>query len=523
MSSGSIADKGKVNPARKVCANNPGTIRHSYSFPRILLANVRSLVNKMEELQIILGKNQIDIACPTETWSATEDSCSIPNYDSHFKPRLDKDGIPLSHGGGVAFFCKCTLPNRILSFSEIENNSKTEVLWLWTRPKNLPKDVSCMIFCIIYYPPRSGFKKELTAYLQLYTDRIRHKYPYAAITLCGDFNELDQKWLSAALSLDQVVKSPTRSDKTLDLIFTNVEDYYSAPKIAPPLGASDHLCIFWTPLLSFPPKPLISYSYRPITDEKIAHFKVKLSSKSWANILCLTNGDEMASKFSAELFQLYCDTFPVKKVSYKSNCKPWINKKILCLTNERDRLFKEGFFQESRKLRNIIISEIRKARKEHGAHVLNKLLCSNPKNLHKCIQDLMGKVSSKFLLLDSNGNPVSADIINDYFSSTCRTHPPLQNMPANSAVSDIPVIRIHQTQLKLENLDTNKSVYPGDIPTKLIVKCAHYLSVPLTAIFKQCLVDGIEDLQLLSDDGGSKIFPDSSSNKVHYGHPFYSR
>ena len=64
-------------------------------------------------------------------------------------------------------------------------------------------------------------------------------------------------------------------------------------------------------------------------------------------------------------------------------------------------------------------------------------------------------------------------------------------MPANSAASDIPVIEIHQTQLKLENLDTNKSVYPGDIPTKLIVKCAHYLSVPLIAIFTQCFVDGI--------------------------------
>ena len=63
-----------------------------------------------------------------------------------------------------------------------------------------------MIFFIIYYPPRSGFKKELTANLQLYTDEIRRKYPYAAITICGDFNELDQKWLSATLSLDQVVK-----------------------------------------------------------------------------------------------------------------------------------------------------------------------------------------------------------------------------------------------------------------------------------------------------------------------------
>ena len=93
----------------------------------------------------------------------------------------------------------------------------------------------------------------------------------------------------------------------------------------------------------------------------------------------------MASKFSADLFQLYRGTFLVKKVNRKYNCKPWINKNILCLINERDRLFKEGFFQESQKLRNMSISETRKARKEHDAHVLNKLLYSNPKNFHKCI------------------------------------------------------------------------------------------------------------------------------------------
>ena len=86
-------------------------IHHSYSFPKILLPNVRSLVNKMEELQIILDKNQNDIACLTEKWSVTEDACSIPNYDSHFKPRSDKDAIPLSHGKGVAFFV--SVPSQI--------------------------------------------------------------------------------------------------------------------------------------------------------------------------------------------------------------------------------------------------------------------------------------------------------------------------------------------------------------------------------------------------------------------------
>jgi len=86
---------------------------------------------------------------------------------------------------------------------------------------------------------------------------------------------------------------------------------------------------------------------------------------------------------------------------------------------------------------------------------------------------------------------VIADIINDYFASICKIHPPIQNMPASSAVTDMPVIEIHQTELKLENLDINKSVCPGNIPTELIVKCAQYVSVPLTAICNQRFVDGI--------------------------------
>ena len=116
-------------------------------------------------------------------------------------------------------------------------------------------------------------------------------------------------------------------------------------------------------------------------------------------ILCLTNGDEMAPEFLAELFQLYYDTFPVKKANCKSNCKPWIKKKTLCLINGCDKFLKEVFLQESWKLQNIVVSEISMTRKEHGAHVLNKLLHSNSKKFHKSIQDLMGKVSSSFSYL----------------------------------------------------------------------------------------------------------------------------
>ena len=41
---------------------------------------------------------------------------------------------------------------------------------------------------------------------------------------------------------------------------------------------------------------------------------------------------------------------------------------------------------------NIVVSEIRKARKEHDGRVLNKLLYLDPKKFYRSVQDLMGKV-----------------------------------------------------------------------------------------------------------------------------------
>ena len=50
-----------------------------------------------------------------------------------------------------------------------------------------------------------------------------------------------------SFNLKPTVKFPTRGDRTLDQMFTNLDDYFSAPLRLPPFGLSDHVTIYMGP------------------------------------------------------------------------------------------------------------------------------------------------------------------------------------------------------------------------------------------------------------------------------------
>ena len=73
------------------------------------------------------------------------------------------------------------------------------------------------------------------------------KYPSCGILLTGDFNKLPTQQLTRHFHLKQTVDFPIRGSSKLDLILTNLADFYDKPYSIPPFGLSDHLTI-----LAFP-------------------------------------------------------------------------------------------------------------------------------------------------------------------------------------------------------------------------------------------------------------------------------
>ena len=76
---------------------------------------------------------------------------------------------------------------------------------------------------------------------------IESTIPNAAIILAGDFNRLDTAQIPIQFHLKQLVKFPTRGERTLDLILTNLNEFYQAPTKDPPFGLSDHNTISIAP------------------------------------------------------------------------------------------------------------------------------------------------------------------------------------------------------------------------------------------------------------------------------------
>ena len=63
----------------------------------------------------------------------------------------------------------------------------------------------------------------------------------------GDFNNLDISDLLTGHDLNQIICEPTRGSAILDLVITNLQQFYKKSLILAPVGTSDHSVINWYP------------------------------------------------------------------------------------------------------------------------------------------------------------------------------------------------------------------------------------------------------------------------------------
>lgn len=103
-----------------------------------------------------------------------------------------------------------------------------ELLAVGCRPYYLPREFSSVIVIVVYIPPSAHAKLATDAIHKVTTDLL-NRSPESAVVISGDFNHC---LLSATLpTFKHYVKVPTRLDKTIDILYTNVK----TPTALPPL------------------------------------------------------------------------------------------------------------------------------------------------------------------------------------------------------------------------------------------------------------------------------------------------
>ena len=124
----------------------PVTLSAKTNFPSLILCSSGSLTNKVDELELVLRINSTPLSIITECWYITTETGAIRGYLNFINTRCDRDDT--RRGGGVGIYCREYLPYRQLNSP---SDSCHETIWLWCRPRGLPRTYSCIILAEVYY------------------------------------------------------------------------------------------------------------------------------------------------------------------------------------------------------------------------------------------------------------------------------------------------------------------------------------------------------------------------------------
>ena len=116
--------------------------------PSVLDTNIRSLRNKMDELQTVVDVNNPDIVCITESWLKPDIPDSTVRLPKYILFRRDRP----THAGGVCAYVNSDIP--CLRVSEFEF-PEIESIWIKARPRRLSRLVSMILIGTFYHPPDS--------------------------------------------------------------------------------------------------------------------------------------------------------------------------------------------------------------------------------------------------------------------------------------------------------------------------------------------------------------------------------
>ena len=161
--------------------------------------------------------------------------------------------------------------------------------------------------------------------------------PNSKIIIAGDINQLDIKDLTRHHAIQQIVKAPTRGQKTLDVFLTNCPLYWKTPSVFQGLVRSDHLAVLVLPRITS--KPIRKFVYfRDVREHRKIEMERKLADFDWSSVSTNTDLCESVRLFNDTLMTMFNDCCPLKKVKVSSRDPPYMSPLVKHLCNTVNKM-----------------------------------------------------------------------------------------------------------------------------------------------------------------------------------------
>ena len=402
-------------------------------------------------------------------------------------------------------------------------SSDFSTIWLKLDSNSITKFI-----CAVYLSPNSSDYSKFFDYLTSKVEHILSHFPFAEISILGDFNVHHQLWLSSSFTdqpgeqafnfailhdLEQLVKHPTRipdrpgdTPHILDLFLTTNPSSYSV-KLFSPLGSSDHnLISINCPTFPVPPQD-------PPKQRCFWHF----NSASWDDLrgyyadfpwndYCFRGRDaSLCADRITEVIISGMEAHIPRTFSIPHARQPWFNYTCSRAIKDREVAHKRYRRNPSNENHTLYISA-----RNHAKSVLqltkNSFIhrkCQNLSNSNSSrdFWHLANNISNNFssssfppMFLPDGSTAVSSISKAELFSHTFANNSTLDDtghVPPSPPPSDyfMPVVKILRSDVfhALSGLDFRKAYGPDGIPPIVLKNCASVLAPCLVKLFRLCL------------------------------------
>ena len=234
------------------------------------------------------------------------------------------------------------------------------------RPVRLPRGCNSIVVGTLYHPP-SASDPAIMEYLIKCLLTIESCYPNCGILFAGDFNRLQITCIRNNFQLKQMVHFPTRGRRTLDLILTNISEYYQDPIERPPFGLSDHASIELQPKeRAHVKQPTITIKARDLRPSKRQKMGTYLEAVDVCTMTCaLETCGEKVSLLDQIITTGLDHILPIQSRRVYSTEPPWITSTLKELIQARQRALSRGDNQQFREIRNRVNRERKACRAKY--------------------------------------------------------------------------------------------------------------------------------------------------------------
>ena len=375
-----------------------------------------------------------------------------------------------------------------------------------------------IIVASFYSPPRSTKKSKLLDHILTTLHMLLTKYPSAGLIIGGDKNDLSISTLISGIpGVRQIVSKATHKSKILDIILTNLHQYYQVPIIVPPVQPddplrgvpSDHSVPLAIPVTAthHTTREYRTTTVRPLPESGILEFKEWAKRFDWEPQMKSLSLSNLVDEFEDTLEAKINKIFPFKTVKISSSDKPFITVELKKLDRKKKKEYrKNGKSVKYLRLRNEFDLKYKKAARKYIQKNSTDLKIENPGKAYSILKRMGAQPGDcgedgTFTLqnhLDANmTTEESTEAIASHFSRISQEYLPLdlKNLPSKvqkkleepSELSKIPQITEKEIIEKISKAKKPKSSVPGDIPKTLIKECKDYLAKPICKIFQKML------------------------------------